>query len=445
MKPYYQDEQVTLYHGNCLEIREWLAADVLLTDPPYGIAYKSGYGESFLPRSIASDESTAARDEALAAWGEKPALVFGTWRAARPSATRQVLVWDTLGALGMGALDLPWKPSHQEVYVLGRGFRGRRTTDVISHPPVQSMASNGRTHPHEKPVGLLNVLLAKCPDGAVADPFCGTGAVLLAAKVFGRRSIGVEIEERYCETAAKRLSQAVLFSPTTPDGPSRRRPRQATLESRTGRRRLTVAALYVATGGCYFGLDGVDPWDEARDARTYAGPWPVVAHPPCARWCSLAHLVESLYPDMRVGEDGGTFAAALAAVRRYGGVLEHPAVSKAWPAHALTRPARGRWERSLHDPGWVTEVSQVAYGHRARKRTWLYYVGDVPPPALDWSEPEHSAWLSWFDDHHSAKVEVMSKRERSATPPAFRDLLLNMARSARRLNPPLPSASLSAR
>lgn len=191
-----------------------------------------------------------------------------------------------------------------------------------------------------------------------------------------------------------------------------------------------VAALYVATGGCYFGLDGVDPWDEPRDARLYAGPWPVVAHPPCARWCRLAGLVEARYPHLRAGEDGGAFAAALASVCSWGGVLEHPAFSRAWAAHDLTPPGAFGWTRELTGPGWVCEVSQTPYGHRAQKLTWLYYVGDMPPPTLNWSRPRHTARLSWCENHGKSKVEIMGKRERSATPPAFRDALLGIARGA---------------
>jgi DNA modification methylase len=107
-------------------------------------------------------------------------------------------------------MDLPWKPSHQEVYVLGRGFTGRRDTDVLTFAPVQSMASNGRSHPHEKPTGLMKALIAKCPPGVVADPFAGSGSTLVAAKQLGRKAIGVELEERYCEVIAKRLAQGVL-------------------------------------------------------------------------------------------------------------------------------------------------------------------------------------------------------------------------------------------
>lgn len=139
-----------------------------------------------------------------------------------------------------------------------------------------------------------------------------------------------------------------------------------------------IAALYVAKGGCYFGLPDVDPWDEARDARLYAGPWPVVAHPPCARWCRLAKQVESR-GGKRVGDDGGTFAAALASVRAWGGVLEHPAFSLAWSAHDLTPPGAFGWTRQAFGDGWVCEVSQAAYGHRAPKLTWLYYIGASPP------------------------------------------------------------------
>lgn len=190
-----------------------------------------------------------------------------------------------------------------------------------------------------------------------------------------------------------------------------------------------VAALYVQRGGVYYGLPGVDPWDEERDARLYAGPWPVVAHPPCARWSRLAGLVEARY-GIRRGDDGGCFEAALRSVRTWGGVLEHPASSGAWPAFDLPKPCRSGWIRGMCG-GWSCEVAQVAYGHRARKLTWLYYVGDEPPPILNWSRPQHTHRVLWPDNHKQAKVEIMGKRERSATPIPFRDVLLSIARSAR--------------
>lgn len=210
MSIYYQDEHVTLYHGDCREQAAWLDADVLLTDPPYGIDYQSGRVRDTLAASILGDKDTAARDGALAAWGDRPAIVFGTWRIPRPEATRARLIWDTKGALGMGDLSIPWKPSDQEIYVLGSGFAGRRDTNVLTCAPVQSMAKNGRQHPHEKPVPLLERLLAKCPPGVVADPFAGSGSTLRAAANMGRKAIGVEMDERYCEVIAKRLDQYAL-------------------------------------------------------------------------------------------------------------------------------------------------------------------------------------------------------------------------------------------
>lgn len=212
-EPYYQDDSCTIYHGDCREILIHLSfgkIGVLLTDPPYGIGYHSSRSGS-LPRSISGDEDTRLRDFVLAVWEDRPALVFGSWRRPAPTKTRQLLIWDTLGANGMGALDLPWKPSHQQIYVLGKGFGGRRTTDVLRFAPVQSLARNGRVHPHEKPVGLLTELLLKSPEGTVFDPFMGSGSTLRAAKDLGRKAIGIEIEERYCEIAVKRLAQEVLL------------------------------------------------------------------------------------------------------------------------------------------------------------------------------------------------------------------------------------------
>lgn len=180
---------------------------VAVTDPPFGIAYESGmFGE--LPRSIAGDEDTRERDEFLQAWGERPALVFGSWRVPRPTSTRALLVWDSKGALGMGDLAMPWKPSHQEIYVLGRGFTGKRGTDVLRYAPVQAMAKNGRVHPHQKPVDLMVDLLDKCPrEWVVVDPFCGSGSTGVACVRTGHRFIGVEIDPNYAAIARDRIAQ----------------------------------------------------------------------------------------------------------------------------------------------------------------------------------------------------------------------------------------------
>lgn len=190
-----------------------------------------------------------------------------------------------------------------------------------------------------------------------------------------------------------------------------------------------VAALFVETGGAYFGLPGVDPWDEPRDARLYAGPYPVVAHPPCSTWCKLAPVNAARW-GTPVGEDDGAFAAALAAVRRWGGVLEHPAGSLAWSRYGLPRPTRGAWTSSLLEPGHVTEVSQSAYGCAARKRTWLYAVGvDLMP--LDWRDVRGRMVVgAGCHTGESAGRGRLEKAAASRTPPAFRDVLLAMARSA---------------
>jgi DNA modification methylase len=214
MKPYYEDESVTIYNADCRDVLPTLGkVDLVLTDPPYGIGYNSNQlddGSRVLARSIAGDLDTAVRDEFLDWWGDRPALVFGSWKKNRPVTTKMLLIWDTLGALGMGDLSLPWKPSHQEIYVLGSGFSGKRTSDVLRYPPVQSMSKNGRTHPHEKPVALIRELLGKCPTGTILDPFMGSGTTLRAAKDLNRKAIGIEIEERYCEIAANRMAQLAM-------------------------------------------------------------------------------------------------------------------------------------------------------------------------------------------------------------------------------------------
>ena len=189
-----------------------------------------------------------------------------------------------------------------------------------------------------------------------------------------------------------------------------------------------VAALYVETGGCYFDLEGVDPWDEKRDARLYDGPHPVVAHPPCNRWSMLANVCYARYggEHLRPGNDGGCFEEALRAVRRFGGVLEHPAQTMAFRAFLLPRPVRGAWQRTICG-GWVTEVAQCRYGHRARKLTWLYLYG-APPPSLDWSDKGYTHQVGG-PGHGEGGLPYMQSPEARATPPAFRDLLISMARS----------------
>jgi hypothetical protein len=187
---------------------------------------------------------------------------------------------------------------------------------------------------------------------------------------------------------------------------------------------VTVAALFVETNGVYYGLPDVDPWD----ARLYAGPWPVVAHPPCNHWCQLAPVNAARYETFTIGDDQGCFESALRSVRTYGGVLEHPAYSLAWFEYGLPVPGHGGWTTSIDDPGWSTAVSQVAYGHDARKRTWLYAVG-CELPALNWSEPPARGQVG-VGPHPGNKALRLQGGKSSATPPEFRDALLAIARSA---------------
>lgn len=191
----------------------------------------------------------------------------------------------------------------------------------------------------------------------------------------------------------------------------------------------TIAALYVEALGVYYGLPGVEPWGlPERDAREYNGPWPVVAHPPCSRWVNFAALNFKRYggEHNRPGNDGGCFAAAPEAVRRWGGVLEHPASSNAWPHHGIPRPSGLCWQRTL-DGEWVCEVWQSAYRHKARKRTWLLYVGDHAPPTLDWTAKPGTHQVGHFD---RIKPQLHGKSA-SRTPIPFRDALLALARQSR--------------
>lgn len=201
-----------------------------------------------------------------------------------------------------------------------------------------------------------------------------------------------------------------------------------------------IAALYVETDGAYFGLEGVDPWDETRDARLYAGPWPVVAHPPCQRWGRFWHGSTRKPHQFKLGDDAGCFAAALASVREHGGVLEHPADSQAWKFFGLARPPRdGGWIAADNDGGYTCYVEQGFYGHSSRKPTWLYAKG-VKLPELHWGRGEQRI-PQWMLDRYGyekarrigvvAMVGGKNKTKiRNATPAPFRDLLIEIARSA---------------
>jgi hypothetical protein len=197
----------------------------------------------------------------------------------------------------------------------------------------------------------------------------------------------------------------------------------------------TVGALFVAKGGPYFGLPHVDPWCEERDARKYAGPYPVVAHPPCERWGRYWSGGPSAKVRRKLGDDDGCFEAALAAVRKWGGVLEHPEASHAFKRFGLPIPKwKGEWTERDEYGGASCCVAQGHYGHRARKMTWLYAVG-TSLPELTWGPSQGGVRLDL--GYHSKEerrratrtgvCQRLSKRQRLLTPPAFRDLLISIA------------------
>jgi site-specific DNA-methyltransferase (adenine-specific) len=212
--PFYSDGKRAIYQCDCRHVVPSIDADVLVTDPPYGMALRSGMGGQHGECKIAGDDDTSARDEVLQEWGDRPAIVFGRWSVPRPVGTRMVLVWEKGEHVGMGDLSLPWKPNTEEIYVLGKGFSGRRDGSVIRHLAVAGCVGRNnegyRHHPTEKPVGLMKDLLRKCPEGIILDPFMGSGTTLRAAKDLDRYAIGIELELKYCEVAAKRLRQSVL-------------------------------------------------------------------------------------------------------------------------------------------------------------------------------------------------------------------------------------------
>jgi len=183
-----------------------------------------------------------------------------------------------------------------------------------------------------------------------------------------------------------------------------------------------IAALFVEPNGSYYGLDGVDPWDIHRDARQYSGPHPVIAHPPCQLWGRFCHVNYKRWggEHNKPGNDNGCFKSALESVRKYGGVLEHPAFTDAWKAFDLPRPEKGKWIKFGDD--WVCEVWQSAYGHMANKRTWLLYCGNNSPAEMRWERPIGTHQIGFHDQRGKERNKpTISGKSASATPIEFRD------------------------
>jgi site-specific DNA-methyltransferase (adenine-specific) len=210
VKPYYEHAGITIYHGDCRDILPNLNADILITDPPYGYRFSSNRDSSHRGQEIKNDHDTSARDYAIEISGE-PWACFGSWKVTPPAGAKTAIVWDKGPASGMGDLSIPWKCSWEIIWIAGSGWSGKRDEGVLRGHRVITWESRGRLHINEKPITLLGELIRKAPPGIIIDPFIGSGTTLRAAKDLGRRAIGIEIEEKYCEIAAKRLAQEVLF------------------------------------------------------------------------------------------------------------------------------------------------------------------------------------------------------------------------------------------
>lgn len=222
--PYYQDDLVTLYHGDSRDVTEWAAADLLVTDPPYGIGWrqgtditgKGGYGH----RGIVGDATVAVRDAILETWGDRPGLVFASPKSPPPPRVRQMLIWHKPPGLGVIGSVLPWRTDIELVYAVGTwparppGPVGPIPSSVIRGNvggPRSYLNTGADRHPHAKPVSVMEELLAPCPPGVIADPFAGSGSTLVAARNLGRACIGVEYDREYCDLIVRRLAQGVLL------------------------------------------------------------------------------------------------------------------------------------------------------------------------------------------------------------------------------------------
>jgi len=217
-EPYYADDKVALYLGDCREVTEWLDADVLVTDPPYGRAWRqgdTGSGRGWVSDrhdGIANDETTDARDAAVAAWGDKPAIVFGDLLITPPAGVKAALVYDKGNDAGFTGAVGGFRRNVEGIYLAGRWPSGLGGRSAVVKTRVSAGGNLARKtgHPHTKPLDVMEQLVDVCPPGVIADPFAGSGSTLVAARNLGRRSIGVELEERYCEIAARRLAQDCL-------------------------------------------------------------------------------------------------------------------------------------------------------------------------------------------------------------------------------------------
>lgn len=214
--PYYQDDLVTLYHGDCLQLDDWLNADVLVTDPPYGVEWKAGSLNDkkairdLSVQSIAADEDTIVRDKVIEAWGSKPSVVFGSWRKPLHKQPTHRLIWHKAGRQP-GITSAPFFPNDEEIWLSGSGWQGTPPLATV----VTTTEQRGKQpmligHPTPKPVSLMELLISRCPQGIIAEPFAGSGATVLACRNLNRKVIAVELEKKYCDLIVSRLAQQVF-------------------------------------------------------------------------------------------------------------------------------------------------------------------------------------------------------------------------------------------
>jgi site-specific DNA-methyltransferase (adenine-specific) len=215
MKPYFERDGIVIYHGDCREVLSSIQADVIVTDPPYGIGWSRGVNAARASKAhpgIANDKDTSVRDEVLLALQHLPAIVFGSFYAPFPANIKHIMVWQKPPDAGVVGSTTGYRRDVEPIFLVGPWPKHPvRWSSVIpsGHTSMKQVCQE-TGHPHTKPLRLLRSLIQRCPEGVILDPFMGSGSTLLAAYLEGRRAIGIELEERYCEIAAKRLQQAVL-------------------------------------------------------------------------------------------------------------------------------------------------------------------------------------------------------------------------------------------
>lgn len=217
----------TLYLGDCLEILPGLDnIDAVICDPPYGCKATTGRGGKYDKFKIAGDDTTAARDTIISLYPDRPIIMFGSQRIPRPKIPHTLLIWSKGEHTGMGDLKFPWKPDFEEIYVIGKGFKGARTTSVLRY---MADTSSNRKHPTEKPIRLMEELVGKCISKRITDPFLGSGTTGVACVNLNRKFTGIEIDETYFDIACKRIETAYRTRPRLFDALPREAPKQALL------------------------------------------------------------------------------------------------------------------------------------------------------------------------------------------------------------------------